>query len=116
MSLNSLPDTVSFSSNENSPNTISNSKTTKPVKHEFKNVRVQLSSSTTNVGVDGKVQGKVNKSETLIFIDAKNSINVDDYEIKKDDIVITDDGNFKVVAINVLKPFNSIHHWEITIG
>ena len=81
-------------------------------RHKFNHVRVQpkdTASQTSN--------GPDNKGSYILFIDAVNSINEDDYLIKEGDRVFWNGVNRKVMGnstIYALDPEHP-HHWEVNL-
>jgi len=80
--------------------------------HLFERVRVQpkdTASQTSN--------GAENKGSYLLFIDAVNSINTDNYLIKAGDRVQWNGVNRKVMGISAIYALNAenVHHWEVNL-
>lgn len=85
----------------------------KPSKsHKFEHVRVQdkdTSSQTSN--------GPDNRGTYILFVDATNSINNDDYLIKQGDRVYWNGVNRKVVGNSAIYALDAghVHHWEVNL-
>lgn len=80
--------------------------------HKFEHVRVQdkdTSSQTSN--------GPDNKGTYILFIDATNSVNNDDYLIKQGDRVYWNGVNRKVVGNSAIYALDAghVHHWEVNL-
>lgn len=80
--------------------------------HKFEHVRVQdkdTSSQTSN--------GPDNRGAYILFVDATNSINNDDYLIKQGDRVYWNGVNRKVVGNSAIYALDAghVHHWEVNL-
>lgn len=100
---------------ENAGNTASDFDAPTSVTHVFKHVRVEPNDQTST-----HEQNNVNINEYVgaytLFIDAVNSVNADNYEIKRGDVVTFDGDNRKVITVDKEYALaNQVHHWEVAL-
>lgn len=79
--------------------------------HEFDHVRVQSKDTASQTS-----NGPDNKGSYILFIDAVNSINSDDYLIREGDRVYWNGVSRKVMGISAIYALDEhIHHWEVNL-
>lgn len=100
---------------DNAGNSATDFETSNPTEHEFRCVRVEASDTTTDRKLNNVSISEFTGTYTL-FIDAVNSINADDYEIKRNDVVRFDDEERKVLTIDKEYALGTkFHHLEVTL-
>lgn len=96
-------------------NAASDFETPTPAPHVFKHVRVEPNDQTST-----HEQNNVNINEYVgaytLYIDAVNSVNSDDYEIKRGDVVSFNGDDRKVITVDKEYALNNqVHHWEVAL-
>ena len=85
-----------------------------PASHEFSHVLVQPADKQQITGGAGASASLQNSGNYLVFIDAVNSVNADDYAIKLGDNVEWDGKVRRVTQVNPMKALlPTPHHWEV---
>ncbi len=85
-----------------------------PVRHRFERVLVQPVDKRQVTGGAGDSAQLQHIGNTLVFIDAINSVNVDGYSVKLGDKVEYGGVTRQVIQIDALKAWlPTPHHWEV---
>ncbi|WP_179395052.1 putative minor capsid protein [Lacticaseibacillus absianus] len=88
-----------------------------PAKHHFERVLVQPVTKKQVTGGSGEAAFMQHLGNTVVFIDALNSVNADSYSIKLGDTVNYPGGSGQVVQIDALKAWlPTPHHWEVWLA
>lgn len=87
-----------------------------PAVHHFSHVLVQPVTKEQINGGSGESAMLQHIGDTLVFIDARNSVNTDSYTIKLGDRVTYGDQTRQVIQVSPMKALlRTPHHWEVLL-
>ena len=105
-----LPDIVTITRGKDDPNSF---ETTSSAKHELSHVRVQQTDKALMANIGDNSKSYQQLSSSILFIDAVNSNNPDDYQPVNGDEVLYNGHRFSVIQVEPVKADQALHHWEI---